>query len=357
MSEYAKLRKMIQSALRQSAEESSLLLGKELTVDDTEVLESEKAKYLDELEDSAFIVPVESRDDYPGRFFMVFSLRDAILMSGILLGIPPARISEKRKLLILEADDIDAFSEIANQIIGSFNPVFQPCLPNKFHLKQLPPTKYVPQMDEITEELPLPDCEFLVYKAQIKLGGEELNRFDILVPFTLADLFDPQEDSPTHQGEAGDGEGDAHDQAESLRRLFPSDDETQSPAEQQAVKRVVLVLEDDAGDRERVKRWLASRGFTAITANLAEDLNKYFQQDGVEAVVLGTTKAEQWELSLCSRLREMSRNPGLPIIMSAPQWTRTGVLKAVQSGARDILVKPYEESELLGKLAKFLDAA
>jgi hypothetical protein len=85
---------------------------------------------------------------------MVFSLRDAILMSGILLGIPPARISEKRKLLILEADDIDAFSEIANQIIGTFNTVFQPCLPNKFHLKQLPPTKFVPQMDEVSDELP-----------------------------------------------------------------------------------------------------------------------------------------------------------------------------------------------------------
>jgi CheY-like chemotaxis protein len=357
MSEYTKLRKMIQSALKQSAEESSLLLNKELTVDATEVLELNKNKYLDTLEDSAFVVPVESREDYPGRFYMVFSLRDAILMSGILLGIPPARISEKRKLLILEADDIDAFSEIANQIIGSFNSVFQPCLPNKFHLKQLPPTKFVPQMDEVSDELPMPDGEFLVYKAPMKLGGEELKQFDILVPFPLADLFDPPEiTAAAHADDAG--ESVPQDQAESLRKLFPSDSEEEGLASGQSeAARTILVLEDDAQVREKVKDLLKSRGFTAITAHLGEDLHQVFQQAGIQAVVLGTAKAEEWELSLCSRLRDLSRNPHLPIIMSAQQWTRTAVLKAVQSGARDIMIRPYEENELLGKLAKFLDAA
>jgi CheY-like chemotaxis protein/chemotaxis protein CheY-P-specific phosphatase CheC len=355
MSEYAKLRKMIQSALKQSAEESSLLLNKELTVNDTEVLDVGKTKYLEDLDDSAFVVPIESRDDYPGRFFMVFSLRDAILMSGILLGIPPARISEKRKLLILEADDIDAFSEIANQIIGSFNSVFQPYLPNKFHLKQLPPTKFVPQMDEISDELPVPDGEFLVYKAQIKLGGEELNRFDILVPFPLADLFDPPEITADAESIGADI---PHDQAESLRKLFPSDSEEEEHASvHSAGVRTVLVLEDDPKVREKLKVLLTGRGFTAITAHLGEDLYQFFQEEGIHAVVLGTAKAEDWELSLCARLRDLSRNPQLPIIMSALQWTRTDVLRAVQNGARDIMIKPYEESELLGKLAKFLDAA
>lgn len=355
MSENVKLRKMIQSALKQSAEESSLLLNKELTVSDTEVLAQGKKKYLEDLEDSAFVVPVESRDDYPGRFFMVFSLRDAILMSGILLGIPPARISEKRKLLILEADDIDAFSEIANQIIGSFNSVFQPYLPNKFHLKQLPPTKFVPQMDEVSDELPVPDGEFLVYKAQIQLGGEDLNRFDILVPVSLADLFDPPEIA---QEAAEVDDSVPHDQAESLRKLFPTEsgEESRTP-DPSAGLRTVLVLEDDAQLRETVKGLLEARGFTALTAPLGEDLCRFFQQEGIRAVVLGTARAEEWELSVCSRLRELSRNPHLPIIMSAQQWTRTGVLKAVQCGARDIMIKPYQESELLSKLTKFLDAA
>jgi CheY-like chemotaxis protein len=361
MAEYKKLQKMIQSALRQSAEETSLLLNQELSVDeDTAVLESNKQQYLDALEDSGFFVAVESREDYPGRFYMVFALRDAILMSGILLGIPPARISEKRKLLILEADDIDAFSEIANQIIGSFNSVFQPCLPNKVHLKQLPPTKFVPQIDKITEETPIPAGEYLVYKAQITLKGEEMNRFDMLVPFPLANLFDPQESAVTADGSC---DAPAPDQAESLRKLFPEDsagcvDSADGFKPVTSVTdRKILVLEDDAKEREKIKELLSANGYTTIMSNLSGDVSKLLTGEGISAVVLGATKAEEWELTLCSKIRELSDDPKFPIIMSALQWTRTGVLKAVVNGAKEVIIKPYDEGELVTKLSKFFHAA
>jgi chemotaxis protein CheY-P-specific phosphatase CheC/CheY-like chemotaxis protein len=356
MAGYGKLRKMVQSALKQSAEESSMLLNQELTVNDTEVLEFDKQAYLADLEDSAFVVPVDSREDYPGRIHLVFSLRDAILMSGILLGIPSGRISEKRKLLILEADDIDAFSEIANQIIGTFNSVFQPLLPDKFHLKQLPPVKFVPQVDEVTDDVPVPDEEYLVYKAQIKLGGDDLNRFDILVPLTLAACIDPQEAIP----EAACEEPAIHDQAESLRRLFPADlaGETSSkPTRGVAGGGYVLVLEDDHDAGEEVKNYLLASGFMVIVSHLGADIKDFFAEEEIQAVVLGVKKADEWELSLCSKIKEMSGNPQLPIIVCASQWTRTGVFKALKNGAKDIIMKPYEQSELLGKLGKFHAAA
>lgn len=329
-----------------------MLLNQDLEVYDTEVLESEKHRYLADMDDSAFVIGVESREDYPGRFHMVFSLRDAILMSGILLGIPSGRISEKRKLLILEADDIDAFSEIGNQIIGSFNSVFQPCLPNKVHLKQLPPTKFVPQVDEITEESPLPDGDFLVYKAQIKLGGNELNRFDILVPTALANLFDPQE-QPTV---AEDG---VHDQAESLRKMFPGDgvDDSAAAGNGAGKSRTVLILEDDPLDSEQVKQVVSAKGFNAVSAHLGADIQHYFADNGITAVIIGTVKAEDWELAICSRVRDAAGTPGLPIIMCARQWTRTGILKAISNGARDIVMKPYLDDDLNRKLGKFLTAA
>ncbi|MRR06197.1 MAG: response regulator [Deltaproteobacteria bacterium] len=353
MAGYGKLQKMIQSALKQSAEESSMLLNQELTVNDTEVLEFDKQAYLVDLEDSAFVVPVDSREDYPGRIHLVFSLRDAILMSGILLGIPSGRISEKRKLLILEADDIDAFSEIANQIIGTFNSVFQPLLPNKFHLKQLPPVKFVPQVDEVTDDVPVPDEEYLVYKAQIRLGGDDLNRFDILVPVALAACIDPQEAIP----EAACAETAIHDQAESLRRLFPAGEASANPSHNAAAGGFVLVLEDDHDAREDVKGFLLASGFTVKVSHLGADIKDFFAEEEIQAVVLGVKKADEWELSLCSKIKEMSGNPKLPIIVCANQWTRTGVLKALKNGAKDIIMKPYEQNELLGKLGKFHAAA
>jgi CheY-like chemotaxis protein/chemotaxis protein CheY-P-specific phosphatase CheC len=356
MAGYDKLRKMIQSALKQSAEESSMLLNQELTVTDTEVKEFDKAAYLADTDDPVFVVPVDSREDYPGQLHLVFSLRDAILMSGILLGIPPGRISEKRKLLILEADDIDAFSEIANQIIGTFNSVFQPLLPDKFHLKQLPPAKFVPQVDEVTDSLPVPDEEYLVYKAQIKLGGDDLNRFDILVPVTLARCIDPPQAAPEIQSE----ESAIQDQAESLRRLFPSEsDENVRPVAETGIAAggAVLVLEDDPEEREVVNGYLLANGFTTLASGLGADIKDFFAREEIHAVVIGMKAADEWELSLCSKIKELSGNSQLPIIACASQWTRTGIFKALKNGAKDIIMKPYEQDELLGKLGKFLAAA
>ncbi len=354
------MQKMIQSALRQSTEECGLLLGQELAVADTEVLERGKAAYLAELEDSSFVVPVESREDYSGKLFMVFSLRDAILMSGFLLGIPPARISEKRKLLILEADDVDTFSEIANQIIGSFNSVLQPCLPHKVHLKQLPPIKFVPQVDEVTEGVPIPDGDYQVFRAQVKLGGEELSRYDILVPSLLADLFEYGEAQEKSEG----GESAAvNDQAESLRRLFPpgSDEQPEAMAPEgnlsSGASCTVLVLEDEEKERERVKGLLADNGFNAVTSPLGADMKQLFTDQNINAVVISIAKPEEWELSLCTRVMDVCGDPRFPIIMCANQWTRTGVLKAVKNGAKDIMIKPFDEKDLLEKLTRFSLAA
>jgi CheY-like chemotaxis protein len=360
MAVHPKLQKMIQSALRQSSEECSLLLNQELVVTDTEGLMRDKAGYLCELEDSAFVVPVESRDDYSGNLFMIFSLRDAILMSGILLGIPPARISEKRKLLILEADDIDAFSEIANQIIGSFNSVLQPCLPHKVHLKQLPPNKFVPQMDKVTEEIPIPEGDYQVFKAQVKLGGEDLSRYDILVPSPLANLFEYGEAKEICENEEADA---VQDQAESLRRLFPSDSAEQPEgiaAEGRGSAgeiRTVLVLEDDEKERERLRGLLVDNGFNAVTSHLGADMKRLFVDQSIRAAVIGIARPEEWELSLCTRVMDVCGDPRFPIIMCANQWTRIGVLKAVKNGAKDIMVKPYNEKDLLEKLTRFSFAA
>lgn len=347
MAEFPKLQKLISNALRQSAEESGMLLGQELSVSDPDFLVTNKMTYFSDMDDSSFVVGVESREDYPGSFHVVFALRDAIALSSILLGIPPARISEKRKLLILEADDIDAFSEIANQIIGSFNSVFQPALPNKVHLKQLPPTKFIPQMDEVTEEKPVPDGEYLLCRTNIEMQGQEMNRIDILIPLALADMFDPRENRDST--DAVDNAGKEADQDIDC----PTDGK---PSGQDSPK-VVLVLEDNAAERQLIQKVLADTGFTPIMAPLNANVAELLTKNQIKVVVLGITQGNDREFSLCTRINAVCEQFSLPIIMSARQWTRTGVLRAVKHGARDILLKPYDSGDLVERLGKFLNAA
>ncbi len=347
MPEFKKLQKLINQSLRQSAEESSMLLGQELTLQDTDFLTTNKLSYFSDMDEPSFVVGVESREDYPGCFHMVFPLRDAIAMSGILLGIPPARISEKKKLLILEVDDIDAFSEIANQIIGSFNSVFQPALPLKVHLKQLPPTKFIPQMDEVTEERPVPEGEYLLCRTKIELQGQEMDRIDILVPLELANMFDPHESAnPVLEPGATEPENGRNDDCAAA--VTPDADEQ---------SRSILIIEDDAEELQHVRELLAGSGFNTISAALNSNIADLLEGKPVKAVVVGMNKGNEREFSICTRINTVCERYSLPIIMSASQWTRTGVLKAVKHGARGILIKPYNADELLEKLGKFLDAA
>lgn len=347
MAEFPKLQRLINNALRQSAEESSMLLGQELKVHDTDYLSSNKMTYFSDMDDASFVVGVESREAYPGCFYMVFALRDAILMSGILLGIPPARISEKRKLMILEADDIDAFSEIANQIIGSFNSIFQPALPEKVHLKQLPPTKFIPQMDEITEEKPVADGEYFLCQTVIEMQGQEMGRIDLLIPLALAGMFDPQA-----------VETPVPDESVAVADVLPgSPGLAQFPENSFGQSQAVLLLEDDASDRQRVREMLEGSGVTVLAADFNADLAELLTREAIKAVVVGMTNVGDREFSQCTKISAICQKHSLPIIMCSGQWTRSGVLKAVKCGARDIIIKPYAADELHAKLSKFLNAA
>jgi DNA-binding NarL/FixJ family response regulator len=53
----------------------------------------------------------------------------------------------------------------------------------------------------------------------------------------------------------------------------------------------------------------------------------------------------------------MRHGSPLAIIMCAPNWTRTGVLKALKYGAKDILLKSCDADELVTKVSRFLKAA
>ncbi len=61
--------------------------------------------------------------------------------------------------------------------------------------------------------------------------------------------------------------------------------------------------------RELVRGYLASRGVTAITAHLGEDLFQVFQQEGIRAVLLGTVQPGE---KVFSSARDFGICPAIP---------------------------------------------
>jgi CheY-like chemotaxis protein len=344
MEEFPKLQKMLLAALNQAALDGGMLLGHELAVKETEGATVMKQEYMAGVEDASFVVGVKSQEEYDGTFYMVFSLRDAICFGSLLLGVPLARVSEKKKLAIIDSDDIDAFSEFTNQVIGSFNSVFKSGLPKKVHLKLQEPKKFIPKQDEITPDAPVPDGEYFILRAQLEMPEQKFDRIDILIPSTLASFFDLQGDTEVmvHEAESAEAE--------------PAMDDV--GAEQPAInERTVLILENNSVDRQFFQETFTTTAIKTVAATLDADLTDFFPDSPVKAVLLGVDDADDRELSICIKIRTISTKCPVPVIMCAREWTRTGVLKALKYGASDIIMKPCASDELRDKVMKLLDAA
>jgi len=359
---------MLSSALRQAGEESGMLLGQELAISLSDSLTTSKTSYFGGLEDACFVIGVESREAYTGQFFLLFSLRDAIVMSSILLGIPPARIQEKKRLCIIENDDIDAFAEIANMINGAFNTVFQGSLPNKVHLKLLSPKKFVPDVDELSETEPLPEGDYLMFRSKLEMPGQELNYLDVLIPVELGNQFDP----PSEEPPALPAEEEGEEEGEEAKPAADVSDEAAAPLEPQAkaAEKVaaaaspeagpaedgvnsVVVLGDDHEERSQMVAAAGLSGYQVVEGTLNADIKDLFAGRNVRLVLIGSHDANDHELAVCIKVNAIRQDSPPPIIMSAQRWTRTAVLKALKYGAREIIIKPCSQEELIAKVRRF----
>ena len=346
MQELPRLQEMLNEALAQTAQECGTLLGQEMEFRETATREVTRDTYFNGLDDASFVVGIKSLEDYPGDFCAIFTFRDAIVLSGTLLGVPPARIAEKKKLAIVEPDDVDAFSEIANQVVGSFNPVFKRSLPKKAHLKQQTPKKFIPGQDTVEENEPIPDGEYYLLQAQPILAGKELEPVDILIPAPLARLYDIQDRAQAEPAEADDTA--ASEPADTAGEALQAAE--QEPA-------AVLVLENNAKERQQFQDMLAASGVNPVSAALDADLKKLLSQNGFKAVLVGLTSVNDNDLSVCHRISSSMKGSQIPIIMCAREWTRTSVLKALTYGAGDIMIKPCEAGELASRIQKLVASA
>lgn len=350
MDGYTTLYGMLETALKQAGEESGMLLGQELSIALSDSLNTSKSSYFGGLDDGCFVLGVDSGEAYVGQFYLLFSLRDAIVMSSILLGIPPARIQEKKRLSIIENDDIDAFSEIANMVNGALNTVFQGTLPNKVRLKLLSPKKYIPEIDQLSPEEPLPDGDYLMFRSKLEMPGQEMNHLDVLIPAALGNLFDPQPEA------AEAGAGIEEEAAAGDAEVAGTADAEAAPAEASGVDSIV-VLEDDEEQRQQMVRLVSFTGFKVAEGTLNADIKELFAGRNVRLVIIGSQDADDRELAVCIKVNAIRQDFPPPIIMSAECWTRTAVLKALKYGARDIIIKPFNDDDVTSKVSRYCKVA
>ena len=362
MEGYIKLHEMLESALRQAGEEAGMLLGQGLSATLTDSITFSKTAYFGDLDDGVFVLSVDSREEYQGQFYLVFNLRDAILMSSLLLGIPAQRIKEKQRLSIIEPDDIDAFGEIGNMINGAINTVFQSSLSGKAHLKLQGSKKYVPEIDPLSDDEPLPNGDYLMFRARLEMEGHEMHYLDVLIPIALGNQYDPPAEAPAPAEASESFPEAAGAPVEVSEETRPSGGPLELSDEEQPLRTaavagttgtdMIAVFENDDDERRQLLNSLAFTGFKLVEATLNADVKDVFSQGNVRLVLIGSQDADDRELAICIKINALRQDQPVPIIMCAQRWTRTAVLKALKYGARDIVIKPCDPDEVANKVRR-----
>ncbi len=342
MASFENLHTIFKAAMQLAATDSGVLLGQPLEMEAEESLSIDRVGFLGEKEDPFFVTTVESGGEYPGELYLLFSFRDAILLSGLLLGIQPARIEEKRRLAIMEPDDGDAFAEILNQVIGSFNSGLTTTLPQKVHLKLQPPRKFIPGTDVLSDLEPMSEGEYCLFRYRLKLEGTKTDNLDILIPLALAKLFDPQEeDSVALEPEPAE-----------LSQVI--ENENNNAVEP---KQTILIFEDDPSDMAQTMEILSAAGLKPIDATHSSDFIALCPDGSAAMAVVGVADADEQDTALRTRIKALCQSAPFPVLLCAKRWTRTAIIKVLSYGAKEIILRPYDSDILVDRVNKLLKAA
>ncbi len=121
-----------------------------------------------------------------------------------------------------------------------------------------------------------------------------------------------------------------------------------------AMKRKVLIIDDDAALTEMVRTQLEIEGYEVISALSGETGLVSAMVDEPDVILLDILipDIDGWEI--CRRLRSEHRTKFIPIIILTALGKTRHLVKGFELGADDYLAKPFDNSELFARLKSVL---
>jgi DNA-binding response OmpR family regulator len=116
----------------------------------------------------------------------------------------------------------------------------------------------------------------------------------------------------------------------------------------------ILIIDDEETTLELIRLLLEHRGYEVIKATRADDgLRKaYRTQPDLVLLDIMMPDLDGWEV--CRRLRELSE---VPIIFMTALSEARDIVKGLELGADDYIIKPYDNDELIARVRAHLRRA
>ena len=114
----------------------------------------------------------------------------------------------------------------------------------------------------------------------------------------------------------------------------------------------ILVVDDDDGIRELVKKYLSENNFLITTANSAEDAKEKISIIKFDLIVLDIMMPGKSGLEFTSENKD---NINTPIILLTAKGQSNERVEGLEVGADDYLPKPFEPKELVLRIKNILN--
>jgi len=117
-------------------------------------------------------------------------------------------------------------------------------------------------------------------------------------------------------------------------------------------QRKICVVDDDARLRDLLHRYLGEHGFNVLVAEDGREMNRVWQRERIDLLVLDLMLPGEDGLSICRRLR--GNHDNTPIIMLTAKSEEIDRIVGLEMGADDYLTKPFNPRELLARINAIL---
>lgn len=114
----------------------------------------------------------------------------------------------------------------------------------------------------------------------------------------------------------------------------------------------VMVVDDAQFMRLRVSKLLSEHGYEVVEAENGAQAIEVYKSDHPDAVLMDITMPQKDGLEALAEIRKI--DPDAKVIMLTALGQQSMVMQAVQQGAKDFVVKPFDADRVIEALKKAL---
>ena len=118
---------------------------------------------------------------------------------------------------------------------------------------------------------------------------------------------------------------------------------------------MILIVDDDPGLRLSFAKLIAQEGHQAVTAASGEEGIERLKADHPDLVVMDVRMPGMTGLEALARMK--AHDPATPVIIMTAYGTTDTAIEAVNKGAFDYILKPFDIPEMLGLIVQALNAS